>query len=335
MPLELAASCCRGGRAALRPPSPHPSARPGRRGAMPARRRWQAARPRGSRRKRLAALIGNLRVDGQGLDWKPEGTEWADYADNTSYGTRRRPTRSGSSAEFVGRASGRGVWDLGANTGRYSRIAAEAGKPWSPSTWTRLPLSATTARFERRQRPTSCRWSSTSPTRARVSAGRAERRSLLELGDAEVVLALALVHHLAIARNVPLPMLLGLFADWRRGHRRVRPEGRPDGPQPARLARGRLRRLHPGWLPRRGGGPFEVVSRAAHPGESARLSFSCAAATDRRRGPPLIPDPRRRVAPPRPRAPGRRPSGRACASRAVGGPPRSTARTGSGMCSRP
>ena len=40
-----------------------------------------------------------------------------------------------------------------------------------------------------------------------------ERRSLLERADADVVLALALVHHLAISRNVPLPMLLGLFAD--------------------------------------------------------------------------------------------------------------------------
>ena len=40
-----------------------------------------------------------------------------------------------------------------------------------------------------------------------------ERRSLIERTDADVVMALALIHHLAISRNVPLPMVLGLFAD--------------------------------------------------------------------------------------------------------------------------
>jgi hypothetical protein len=43
-------------------------------------------------------------------------------------------------------------------------------------------------------------------------AGR-ERRSLLERADPDVVIALALVHHLAISRNVPLPMLTDLLAE--------------------------------------------------------------------------------------------------------------------------
>ena len=64
--------------------------------------------------------------DGRGLDWKPAGTEWADYADHTSYGDAARPTRPGSSA-VRGQVPVRGRWDLGANTGRYSRIAADAG----------------------------------------------------------------------------------------------------------------------------------------------------------------------------------------------------------------
>ena len=43
-------------------------------------------------------------------------------------------------------------------------------------------------------------------------AGR-ERRSLLDRAERRCVLALALVHHLAITRNVPLPMVFDLFAD--------------------------------------------------------------------------------------------------------------------------
>jgi len=42
--------------------------------------------------------------------------------------------------------------------------------------------------------------------------GSAERAGLLERIEADVILALALVHHLAIGSNVPLPMIAALFA---------------------------------------------------------------------------------------------------------------------------
>jgi ribosomal protein L11 methylase PrmA len=42
--------------------------------------------------------------------------------------------------------------------------------------------------------------------------GGAERRGLLDRIETDVILALALVHHLAIGANVPLPMIAALFA---------------------------------------------------------------------------------------------------------------------------
>jgi hypothetical protein len=39
-----------------------------------------------------------------------------------------------------------------------------------------------------------------------------ERRSLLQRGPGDVALALALIHHLAIGRNVPLSLISALFA---------------------------------------------------------------------------------------------------------------------------
>ena len=53
------------------------------------------------------------------------------------------------------------------------------------------------------------------PHRPQPGAGLGERRAsprLLERADADVILALALVHHLAIGANVPLPMIAALFA---------------------------------------------------------------------------------------------------------------------------
>jgi hypothetical protein len=40
-----------------------------------------------------------------------------------------------------------------------------------------------------------------------------ERRSMIDRADADVVVALALVHHLAIGRNVPLPRIATFFAE--------------------------------------------------------------------------------------------------------------------------
>ena len=174
----------------------------------------RAARQARLPRARLEGLIRNLRSTVARLDWHPSGTEWADYAEETSYSERAAADKDRLVDAFVRQLPGRRVWDLGANTGRFSRIAAEAGKrvvalDIDPAAAERhfrairkagrtdiLPLVADIA----------------NPSPALGWAGR-ERRSLLERADPDGVLALALVHHLALTRNVPLPMVLDLFAD--------------------------------------------------------------------------------------------------------------------------
>ena len=174
----------------------------------------KAARSARIPRNRLSALIGNLRSTVKGLDWTPAGTEWADYADHTSYGDAATADKARLVGEFVGRVPGPRAWDLGANTGRYSRIAPTPASACSPSTSTRPPPSSTTGPSSGEQRsdilPLVLDLANPSPGLGWASR---ERRSLLERADADVVLALALIHHLAISRNVPLPMILGLFAD--------------------------------------------------------------------------------------------------------------------------
>ena len=77
--------------------------------------------------KRLATLIESLQDTVKGLSWEPEGTAWADYADNTSYGDAATEAKARAVEEALRAIGGRSAWDLGANTGRYSRIAADAG----------------------------------------------------------------------------------------------------------------------------------------------------------------------------------------------------------------
>ena len=77
--------------------------------------------------RKLATLIESLRDTVAGLSWEPEGTAWADYADNTSYGDAATKAKMQAVEDALVKAGGRSAWDLGANTGRYSRIAADAG----------------------------------------------------------------------------------------------------------------------------------------------------------------------------------------------------------------
>jgi ribosomal protein L11 methylase PrmA len=171
---------------------------------------------RGARlpRARLEGLIRNLRSTVAALDWHASGTEWADYAEHTSYDERAAADKDRLVDALIRELPGRRVWDLGANTGRYSRIAADAGKRV-------VAFDVDPAAAERHFRAVRKAGRTdilplvvdiADPSPALGWAGR-ERRSLLERADADVILALAIVHHLALTRNVPLPMLLDLFAE--------------------------------------------------------------------------------------------------------------------------
>jgi SAM-dependent methyltransferase len=162
---------------------------------------------------RQRALIDSLRRTVEGLRWDPSGTEWADYADNTSYAEGAARRKDELVREFLRETPGERVWDLGANTGRFSRIAADLGR--RVVAWDVDP--AATERHYRRVRadgtttilPLVLDLANPSPG---LGWANAERRSLGDRADADIVLALALVHHLAISRNVPLERLADFFA---------------------------------------------------------------------------------------------------------------------------
>ena len=163
--------------------------------------------------KRLATLIESLRDTVSGLSWEPAGTAWADYADHTSYDDEATAAKVAAVRAALTAIGGARAWDLGANTGRYSRIAAEAG-------YRVVALDIDPAAVERGYRairadgredilPLLADITDPSPP---LGWGSAERAGLLERIHTDVILALALVHHLAIGSNVPLPMIAALFA---------------------------------------------------------------------------------------------------------------------------
>lgn len=159
------------------------------------------------------ALIDSLQRTIRKLDWTPAGTEWADYAEHTSYGDDATAVKDALVRRLLDDAGGDVIWDIGANTGRFSRIAADLGR--RVVAWDVDP--AATERHYRLIRRDGIErilplvLDLANPSPGLGWAGH-ERRSLEERSNADVALALALVHHLAIGRNVPLDLIAAFFA---------------------------------------------------------------------------------------------------------------------------
>lgn len=162
---------------------------------------------------RRAALLDSLRRTIQGLHWSPGGTEWADYDRQTSYSDEGSRAKESLVEAMLRDAGGSVVWDLGANVGRFSAIAAGLGR--RVVAWDVDP-AASERHYQRLKAggPTSVLplvQDLVNPSPGLGWAG-AERASFVERCDADVVMALALVHHLAISNNVPLDWIAELFA---------------------------------------------------------------------------------------------------------------------------
>jgi SAM-dependent methyltransferase len=170
-------------------------------------------RARPMRPLQQAALIDSLRRTVTKLRWEPTGTEWADYADNTSYAEAAAQSKDELVERYLTAAGGSVVWDLGANTGRFSAIAAGLGR--EVVAWDIDP-AATERHYRSVARdgranvlPLLLDLGNPSPG---LGWAHEERRSLVDRADADTVLALALVHHLAISRNVPFALIRDFLA---------------------------------------------------------------------------------------------------------------------------
>ncbi|MEO1087973.1 MAG: SAM-dependent methyltransferase, partial [Acidobacteriota bacterium] len=198
-----------------------------RRSAAEREKRQSRPAPRVSRNG-LMGLLSSLESTVRSLRWRPTGTVWGDYYDATNYTDTSRNEKGRLVAEMLAEcrlASSGGrqptVWDLGANTGPFSRLAAEAGAyvaSWDIDVGAverhYLALdkaspdgspSGAAGGYAANILPLVLDLSNPSPG---LGWAHGERASLLERaagpGGPGAVMALALIHHLAIGNNVPL-----------------------------------------------------------------------------------------------------------------------------------
>ena len=167
-------------------------------------------------RTALLGLVDSLRRTVSGLEARLADTLWSTYVSHLNYtpaaqeGKRAAVARMLSDIKSVGRLDM--VWDLGANTGEYSRIAADAGARVigfdGDHMVTDTHFRSARDRQDERVLPLVQDLANPSPA---LGWDHRERKSLAERGPADAVLALALTHHLAIGGNVPLPSVAAFF----------------------------------------------------------------------------------------------------------------------------
>jgi len=161
----------------------------------------------------LLGLVENLRVTIRKLEWKPAGTEWADYYAANNYTDFAFEHKKVLVGDWLLKISPKTIWDLGANTGIFSRVAAETGAYVISSD---IDPAAVEVNYRQVKEsngqnllPLVLDLTNPSPS---IGWQNRERDSFLQRGPVDAVLALALVHHLAISNNVPLSRVAEFFA---------------------------------------------------------------------------------------------------------------------------
>jgi ribosomal protein L11 methylase PrmA len=164
----------------------------------------------------LLGVLDSLETLVRQLRWDPKNTEWADYYADTNYSAESLREKENLVASFLDSLETKpsSVWDIGANDGRFSMIAALRGIP--TVAWDLDP--AAVEKCHDRAKSTAgvellaLVQDLANPSPALGWAHR-ERQSMAARGPADTLFALALIHHLAIGNNVPLPDIASFFAE--------------------------------------------------------------------------------------------------------------------------
>jgi hypothetical protein len=139
---------------------------------------------------------------------------WVAYRNTCSYSDDDRQAKERFIREVVADRRPGMAWDLGANDGVYARIVAERADQVLAVDYDDVTVDAMYRSFKAdgitNILPLVMNLVDPSPARGWRNM---ERRAFTDRGRPDLVLALALVHHLALAANVPLAQVVEWFAD--------------------------------------------------------------------------------------------------------------------------
>ena len=181
------------------------------------RRRGGATRPSDSRRKQpetaLLALLDGLARLVKGLSYRPSMSDWPRYSDTHSYGEGDFERKMTFVENHTSTRRPRLLWDLGANTGTFSRIAARHSElvVAVDGDHEAVDVLYREARKGGEQNIIPLLMDLANPSPGQGWAGR-ERAPFVGRQSPDMALCLALIHHLRVSANVPV----SLVTEWLR-----------------------------------------------------------------------------------------------------------------------
>jgi hypothetical protein len=162
----------------------------------------------------MLGLIDSLLSTVKSLNVKTIQTEWMDYYQDNNYTPASFEAKRQLVRSFIEIVQPKMVWDLGGNTGEFSRAASDLQ---IPTVCFDIDPGAVQQNYdlvkqnkEKFMLPLCMDLTNPSPD---LGWHNAERESMQARGPVDLVMALALIHHLAISNNVPLVDVAKFFAD--------------------------------------------------------------------------------------------------------------------------
>lgn len=161
----------------------------------------------------LQGLIASLESSIKKLTWPIKKSQWSDYyPESKSYTQASVNHKKQIVSNFLDGVSPQTAWDLGANTGLFSRIASNKGiftvafdnDPFCVE----INYQESIKNCETNILPLLLDLTNPSPG---IGWENKERMTIFERGPVDVVLALALIHHLAILNNLPFNKIVSFF----------------------------------------------------------------------------------------------------------------------------
>ena len=160
--------------------------------------------------RRVSQLLDGLRSTIDALPFDIERSAWSSYEGGSHYAGAARTQKDGFVDRAVAAVRPASLWDLGANTGDAGfrnvphggyALAVEADLACAEACYARARFSGA---------PVATIWTDLLCPTPAVGWANEERASLTERGPTDIVLALALLHHLCISGRVPLARVV----DW-------------------------------------------------------------------------------------------------------------------------
>ncbi len=165
-------------------------------------------------KQKLLAMLQHLEDTISGLRVRDEKSNWVKYTCENTYSAEAMQAKEKLISEWLKQLNPKTVWDFGCNTGKFSQLASkfsehviamDSDSYCIENFYSEIKKSGT-----KNILPLTMNLSNPSPA---IGWANEERKTIQQRGKADALLALALVHHLAIGNNVSFFFIAKYFSD--------------------------------------------------------------------------------------------------------------------------